>query len=471
MLLVLAMRHQKSSSFIQCHLLLACIFILGISTASADPNIELLLEKFEKQESRIKALEDELRELKSNKIEKTSKEPVNTASDKASLTSSGYNKGFFIEKKNTKKEEDFKLKVNGRMQFRYANFARRDRSYTFDNGVTGTQLNRNDFEIERARLEFSGHMLSPSLKYYLNFDFDTDGDQGVEALDYWFSYEASRAFELFAGRGFVPGSREYLDGSTSTHLAGRSLATNFFRPGRSIGLWASGEPLDGFFYRTMLGNAFDSSNVGDDEIDSEFTYALSLWSEPLADYGKGRADLSFHEELAVRAGSSFTFSPIETTRSGTRIGEANAIRLTDGSRISADISEYDLYLYAIDLALKYRGFSVNSEAYLRAVQNLKSDSIILADDSFTDRGLYVDVGYFIVKSYLEAVIRYSVIDGDLSRADEYAAGINYYINQTHKNKLTFDIALVDDSPLENSSTNYRVGDTGLLFRSQWQVAF
>jgi hypothetical protein len=54
---------------------------------------------------------------------------------------------------------------------------------------------------------------------------------------------------------------------------------------------------------------------------------------------------------------------------------------------------------------------------------------------------------------------------------EYAAGVNYYVDGTHLNKLSIDIAKLDGSPTSSSSPGYRVGDEGWFFRLQWQVAF
>ena len=54
---------------------------------------------------------------------------------------------------------------------------------------------------------------------------------------------------------------------------------------------------------------------------------------------------------------------------------------------------------------------------------------------------------------------------------EYAAGINWFINGTHKHKLTLDVAEVDGVPAGSSSPNYETGQTGTLFRIQYQFTF
>ncbi len=54
---------------------------------------------------------------------------------------------------------------------------------------------------------------------------------------------------------------------------------------------------------------------------------------------------------------------------------------------------------------------------------------------------------------------------------EYAAGINWFINGTHKHKLTLDVAELDGVPAGNSSPNFETGQVGTLIRLQYQVAF
>lgn len=445
--------------------------------------------KLEAQEARILELERMIKALTA----KTSPAPESSVDEKTedsatlkkgaeyiqppSSVNVGYDKGFFIAHQQ-EKEDLFKLKINGRMQFRYTGFSKDNGTFRFDNGRTGSQRNINDFEIERGRLEFRGDVVNPKLHFYLNLDFDTDDNHDVKAHDFWFNYDFDKAFNLYAGKAFVPGSREWLDGSTTTHLVDRSLATSFFRPDRSIGLWAIGEPAESFHYRVMLANGFNTTDLEREDIDNNFTYSGSVWGDIVGDYGNGRADLEWHEDLAVRVGGSFTYSPVDTSGTGEPIGEADAIRLSDGTRLDAEgalapgisVNEFDISLYALDLALKYQGVSINSEWYYRSIDDLRADAGGSFSE-FSDTGMYIDVGYFLVPATLEAVARYSMIDGELSNAQEYAVGLNYFVDGTHLNKFTFDISQIDTSPVSSSGPNYFVGADGVLYRLQWQVGF
>ena len=421
--------------------------------------------------------------VKTNPVKKEKSRNITKVETQASAKSSDakssnvdYKKGFILSSK--KGDDFFSLKINGRLQARYVAFTRDDETFEFDNGTTGTQSNRSDFEIERARIEFSGNVGSPNLEFYINIDADTDDNHEAIFHDFWFNYNFAPEFNLYFGKAFVPGSREWLDGSTSAHLADRSLATSFFRPDRSIGIWSIGKIANAVNYRTMVSNGFITTDLSPSEVDNEFTYSTTFWGDIIGDYGKGRADLSYHEDVAVRLGASFTYSPVGDNIRGEPLDEAGAIRLSDGTRLDSlgaladgvTISEYDIFLYAIDLSAKYRGFSLNSEAYYREITSIQADGLV-PETSYDDVGAYADIGYFLIPGSLEAVLRYSFIDGDIADSAEYAGGINYYINGTHKNKLTLDVAKLEDSPVSNSGPNFRVGDDGVMYRLQWQIAF
>ena len=426
--------------------------------------IELLEKRIEAQEAELQQLRDSLKELKS-----AVKEQKSAAS---SVPQVSYNKGFQISDQSD--ENSYSMKINGRMQFRYTGFARRNRTYRLDNGASGEQRDLNDFEIERGRLAFEGHILRPELGYYINFDFDTDDNHDVKAHDFWFSYDFDPALTLYAGKAFVPGSREWIEGSTSTMFSDRSLATSFFRPDRSLGLWAIGEPVENFHYRAMLANGFQTTDLSRSEVDDQFTYSASFWATPLGDFGKGRSALDWHESPVIRVGTSFTYSPIDESQAGEPLDEAGKIRLSDGMPVVGlpddDVRELDLYLYALDFGMKYQRLALHSELYFRKLENLKlSNGGTLP--GFTDIGVTTDLGFFWIERYLESVARFSYINGSLSDSAEYGLGLNLYIDGGHLNKLTLDVSRLDGSPVRSSGPNYFVGATGILYRLQWQVGF
>jgi hypothetical protein len=390
-----------------------------------------------------------------------------------------YDEGFVLGSDD--EDAPFLLKSNIRMQFRHTGF---DRSRTFwvdSAGIIRPILNRNDFEIERGRLSFEGFFYDPDLQYYLNLDFDTDDQHVVIAHDFWFNYRFNRGLDVYIGKAFVPGSRDWLEGSTRTQFTDRPMATTFFRPDRSVGIWALGEPIDKVFYRVMLANGFNTTDLTFEEINQQLAYSGSLWSEVIGDYGRGYSDLEWHEDLAVRLGNSFTFAPSSPPDIAFNpVSEQNFVRLSDGTPLfetgalapGATVEDFDIYLYAVDAALKYRGWSLNAEYYLRWLQDIQADEPLPIDRTrMFDHGYYVQGGYFVLRERVELIARHSQVNGPFGNGAEYAMGFNWFINRTHYLKFTFDANWLDSIPAQNSGPNYRAGDSGMLFRSQLQIAF
>ena len=387
---------------------------------------------------------------------------------------SGYDGGFMI-RPHDKSQFPFELKVNGRMQFRFTNFTTDHTSYTNLAG-TANQQNRSEFEIERARLVFSGFMYDPNLHFFINIDGDTDDNHRAIFHDFWINYEFSDAFNVHCGKAFVPGTRAWLDGSTRTHLNARSMGSSFFRPDRSLGVWASGEVHEGVFYRAMISNGFITTDLkrsgltGFEHDDHPF-YSASMWWEPYGNFGQGYADLKYHVDPVVRFGHSFMYGSQAPQDSGAITLEERAIRLSDGSRITAvGVTEYNLFGYAVDFALKYRGWSFNTEYYFRWLKDIESGGSFTHSEIYQD-GFYVDSGYMICHERLEIVGRVSQVDGIFKDSWEYAGGFNWYLNGTHKNKLSFDVGVFDGVPISTSGADLEIGMDGVLYRMQYQLAF
>ncbi|MEX1041934.1 MAG: porin [Pirellulaceae bacterium] len=416
---------------------------------------------------RLESAEEKIRDLQSDREE----------GDSQPEWTSGYDDGFYIRPTN-EEQNPFELRVNGRMQFRHTGFSRNVTHWTDSAGVVRPVRNRNDFEIERGRLEFSGFFLDPKLQFYINIDADTDDGHSAIFHDFWVNYEFSEAFNLHFGKAFVPGSREWFDGSTRTRFSDRSMGTTFFRPDRSVGIWATGEPLENLFYRAMVGDGFRTNDLTHDEIDSQFVYSGSIW-KVVGDYGEGYSDLEWHCDPAARFGQSFTFAGNDRLVPGRLpLAEGTLVRLSDGTRLTehgalapgVTVDQFDIQLYALDAALKWRGFSLNGEYYFRWLKSIQGDGPLPVDQIF-DHGYYAEMGYFVVPQRIELNSRISEVFGQFGNAYEYAGGVNWFINGTHNCKMSFDVTRLVRNPANNSGPSLRVGDDGLLFRTQLQVAF
>lgn len=389
-----------------------------------------------------------------------------------------YDNGFLIKPVDAKKHP-FQLKTNGWIQFRHVGFVRNQDSWTDNSGTTRPIRNRNAFDIERARLVFSGYAHDPRLTYFLHLDGDTDGRHAVDFFDYWWAWKFSDAFRLQFGKRKAPGSRQWLLGARNTRLSDRPLATDYFRPDRTLGIFATGEPADGLFYQVMLGNGYRTANFNSVEVNNKLAFAGTSWWEPNGKFGKSLTDHDISCEPLYRFGHSFSWAAQQgLDASGAPLPENSFVRLTDGTPLTQNgaltpgttVSEFDLYLYAVDGAMMYQGWSVNAEFYFRWLQDLQGNGP-LSRSKIAQRGFFVEGGRVIVPNKSDWNVRYSQVSGPFGNTSEYGVGVNFYPLDTRKLKLTFDATQVDGSPLNNTATEFLVGDSGTLFRTQLQAEF
>lgn len=373
----------------------------------------------------------------------------------------GYDAGFFIRP--TKGNDvPFDMKINGRMDFRH-------------NGMVSQNPalpSVNEFEIERGRLNFQGSFLDPKLTFFLQTNFETDIASNMNIKDFYVNYAFNKAFNVTLGQWKVAYSRSWLQSSARLRFADRSMATTFFRPDRTQGVWIVGEPVDDVHYIAMIGNGFNTFSQIPAEFDTHFAYAGTIFWDPRGDFGPGFSDLGYHETMVSRVGGSFFYanmtSPFETSQ----------FRLNDtGQRITAAYpgpngaaAGFQDYEYAVDYAMKWRGFSFFSEMYIRGLQGFRGSAVPV--NKISNWGYDNEGSYFLIRDRLEVMARHSRVigTGGSPSADEYACGFNWFF-RGHNLKITFDSTYLNGCPANSSNPQLRAGDRGVLFRSQLQAAF
>ena len=388
-----------------------------------------------------------------------------------------YDNGFLIRPFCPEKNP-FELNVNGWIQFRHHAFAREVDSWTDNAGVTNPVRNRNAFDIERARIIFSGYAVDQRSTYFLQLDGDTDGRHAVDFFDYWWAWKFSDSFRLQMGKRKVPGSRQWLLTARRTRFVDRPMANDFFRPDRTVGLFGGGRMGENGHYEVMVGNGYNTANIPNSGTDDRFTFAVDSYIDPLSEYGKQIVDFDWTCDPLVRIGHSFVYSPNAASPLGAPLPETAFLRLTDGTRLTetgaraplVTVSEFEIYFYGIDAAMKWRGWSANAEVFLRWIEDIRGDGALPVTGLF-QHGFYVEGGRFIIPQKFDVNVRYSQVRGMFGNRSEYAGGFNWYPLDTHKMKISFDVTQLDGSPLNNPSSDILVGDNGTLFRTQFQAEY
>lgn len=388
-----------------------------------------------------------------------------------------YDGGFVISPFDPERHP-FELRTNAWIQFRHHGFARDVEFWTDNAGVTRRVRNRNAWDIERARLTFGGFALDQRLTYFLQLDGDTDGRHTVDFFDYWWAWKVADELRIQMGKRKVSASRQWLLGARRTRLIDRPMANDFFRPDRTIGVWLTGRIHEKFNYEVMVGNGYRTSNIPNALTDDRFTFAATNYWDPMGNFGGQLVDYDCSETPLVRVGHSFVYSPVSDDQLGLPLGEADFLRLTDGTRIGqrgalapgVTVSNFDIYFYGLDMAAKWRGWSINAEIFFRWIEDIRGDGPVGTTD-LLQRGFYVEGGSFLIPKVLDVNFRYSQVNGLFGDSSEYAGGFNWYPLDTHKMKISFDVTVLDGSPLNNNTSDILVGDDGILFRTQFQAEF
>lgn len=375
----------------------------------------------------------------------------------------------------------FELRFDLYTQARFMNFAG-SRDFWVDSAGTREPVRSfNSIEISRNFLVFSGFGIDPKLQFTTIIFSSTPINDTVYLG--WINYRFNRAFDLRVGNWLIPGTREWYEPFRWTLGSDRLMATTFFRPNISPGIWLQGEPIDGLNYVAMLANSLNRFSQGvANRIGSSLAFGGTVWWEPTDDYGVGVSDVEYHQERSFRLGTSVNIAHESNqgfTQSAIRNPEDTLIRLSDGTPLfrpgalapGVELESTNLQLWTIDAAMKHRGFGVSGEYFFRWLDAFRSFGGNPPFRSLFDTGGLLQAGYFLNPHKLEAFARTSFVTGHFGGGYEYGGGLNWYPRGTRSWRTTFEVLRVNGSPAQNFITGYRAGETGTLFQLQWLTDF
>jgi hypothetical protein len=358
---------------------------------------------------------------------------------------------------------------------RYLNQMGIDETYTDSFGNVKTIDRRQDFQLNKFFLPFSGWFLDPKFRYYL-YVWSTNTAQGDPAQVVGagnISYVANSYVTIGAGITSLPGVRS-TEGQFPYWLGvdDRMMADEFFRPSYTTGVWLKGEFAPGVNYMAMLGNNMSTLGVSASQLDDTVdTYSLMLnWLPTTHEYGPLGAfgDFENHDELATRLGVHFTHSTEDRQQQpGTDSIENTQIRLTDGNVIftpnlfapGVTVEKVRYQMASLDAGFKYRGYSVEGEYYRRWLSNFVGPGTAIIDD-ITDDGYQLQASAMVFPSVLQAYVGLSQVFGDQGDASELRLGFNYFPKQMRGLRLNGEWMMLDDAPLGYSAFPYPVGADG-----------
>jgi len=370
----------------------------------------------------------------------------------------------------------FRLVLNHVSQFKYTNSMATEPTYTDHFGNEHDVLRRNDVQLTRDVFYFSGYAFHPRLDF--NILLFTSSATLVATAAGYVGFVFNKGFALRAGYFSLPSVRSLTGTYPFFHGIDRSMATNYFRPGFTQGIWANGEPIPGSNYIAMIGNALNTLDIKASSLnDNRFAGAVSVWYDR-NDFGKPWNDYEHHQSVALRIGTAFTFAREDRLSDlDQSTPENNATYLSDGLLLFATgslapnvtISLADFYLWAIDAGLKYRGLAINAEFYLRWLNNFVSDGPLPVSSMF-DWGFDFSAGHFLWRGG-ELFVRSSLIHGPFATAIEGSVGFTWYPFHTRQVLLNLEVIGIRDCPYFSGYYSYSVGQTGVVIPAQFLVRF
>jgi hypothetical protein len=369
---------------------------------------------------------------------------------------------------------------------RYLNQLALASSYTDYFGNTFTVERRQDVQMTKVFLPFSGWFLSPKFTYYL-YTWSANTAQGQPAQVVGagnINYQFLRWMTLGLGIGALPTTRS-TEGQFPFWLGvdDRLTADEFFRGSYTQGLWLKGELVPGLNYMAMLANNLSALGVSAAQLDNLVnTWTLMMnWLPTTGEFGKfgSFGDYDWHDRVATRLGAHYTQSrETKESQPETNSIENTQIRLTDGSvvfnpslfgpGISVDRVTYQMW--AFDTGIKYKGLSLDGEYFLRRLSNFAGTQTSgLAP--IVDQGFQVQSSAMVMPQTVQVYLSGSGIFGHYGDAWEIRSGISWWFLKTRGVRWNTEWIYLYHCPVGYTAVPYPVGGTGNVFTSTVELSF
>jgi hypothetical protein len=372
------------------------------------------------------------------------------------------------------------IAISAYVLWRYLNQLPVHETYLDHLGVSHLIDTRNDFQWHRVLLSFLGWVYIPKLSYVVTCWTVNSTTQVaiVGALE----YEVAKQLTIGGGINGLPGTRSLLGSHPYWLATDRFMADEFFRPGFTSGIWATGELLPRFYYRAMLGNSITQLGITAGQLTRNLATSANVWWLPTTgEFGPrgGFGDYEDHKHLALRLGTSYTHSHENRFAQITSASPDNAqIRLSDGVLLfqtgalaeGVTINDATYQLNAFDAGAKYRGAFLQTEIYLRRLNRFAADGPLPNADIY-DSGWYLTGSYMVVKKKLELYGVTSQVYGQFNRSTEGGGGLNWYPDDTRNMRVNLFVTGVNRSPTSSLFGYYVSGLRGEIISVSTSLFF
>lgn len=372
------------------------------------------------------------------------------------------------------------LNISAYGLFRYLNHLPADQDFTDHLGRERTVRTRNDLNWHRTFVWLSGFLFVPQLRYTISLWSLPTTQQSL--LFGNLQYTVARPMTIGVGIGpnvtvrSVQGSWPYWAATD------RQMAEDFFRGGFSSAVWIRGEPLSRFFYTASVNTNLSQLGVTAADDTRDMAYSLSAWWMPTTgEFGArgGLPDLEGHQDVATRFGFSSGYSresryaPLDQPPRATQIKLSDGINPFDAGALAdgVTVETLDYGIVAVDAGFKYRGFSFQSEYYVRRLWQFEATGP-LPEDSLLDHGFMVEAMHMVVPRTLGLYLVGGYVFDDFERHPwELAGGASLFPFESYVWRLNLHVIRVEKSPASSNFGYYTAGQSGFTISLATDILF
>ena len=367
---------------------------------------------------------------------------------------------------------------------RYLNQLGLNSTYTDAFGNVKNVQRRQDFQLNKVQIKFLGWILSQKFRYFL-YAWSSNASQGLGAqvvLAGNLNYSFKDWFNVGVGIRSLPGTRS-VEGNFPFWLGvdSRLIGDEFFRPSYSSGVWASGKVAHNLDYIAMIANNLSTLGVSAAQLNNGFnTFSGSLvWTPTTGEFGAGFGDFEQHEKVATRFGLHFSRSDEDTQEQpNSNQFENTQIRLEDGTVIFTPnifgpgivVNDVRYRMSSFDAGIKYHGYSLEGEYFLRWLDNFKGPGTQGLPLIFS-QGYQLQASAMVVPKSLQIYLGGSTIHGKYGDPFDFRLGANYFPFHNRVVRWNSEFLYLYHSPVGYTAVPFALGGTGSVFHTSLELAF
>ena len=331
---------------------------------------------------------------------------------------------------------------------------------------------RNDLNWHRTMIWLTGFFYDPRFRFNI-----TSWSLGATQQTLLFGNLQFRAARwLGLGVGIAPNlTARSMQGSFPFWAgADRQMAEEFFRGGFSSGFWITGEVLPRFTYTLSVNNNLSQLGTTQANDTRDLAYSGSFrWQPTTGEFGprNGFGDFEHHERVATQFGVSIggsresRYAPLENPPNATQIKLSDGVNPFEAGALaeSVTVRTLDYRLAAVDAGVKYRGFHLQGEYYVRELSKFIATGP-LPLTSILDHGFMLQAAHMVIPRKLSVYVAGGYVDDDFRRWPyEVGGGLNYYPSGTRSWRLNLHLMHVHKSPASSTFGYYQAGHSGTMF--------